>query len=103
MCWLGKTASVSEFEMQETDVNNWAEFEEKLNGLIQQRAPSASPFLFRGQRDSTWRLETTLERHGQKNLPVEDYYRLMGRITPHLEVVTGATWNVPEYPVSSVI
>jgi hypothetical protein len=84
--------------MQETNVNNWEEFEEQLNRVLGERAANRSQLLFRGQRDSTWRLETTLERNGQTNMPVAAYYRLVGRVTPHLEAVTGMSWNVPEYP-----
>lgn len=84
--------------MNQKDVANWGEFEGELELLLSKQCGKPSQLLFRGQRDSTWRLETTLERHGWINMPVTGYYRTMARVVPHVEALTGMTWNVPEYP-----
>ena len=60
----------------------WNEFKSQ----IQKQAPKSSKFrcfnadgsarlLYRGQANSKWKLETTLERYGTKNIPLHDYMR----------------------------
>jgi len=56
----------------------------------------SSPLLFRGQANSEWRLETTLERSGQEGMLFHDYYRLItARMGPAVETFTDV--EVPEY------
>lgn len=81
---------------QGEDLGSWQEFEERLKELKQL---GDAELLFRGHGDSRWRLETTLERRGRPEMPVETYYRLVSvRIKPQVESLTGHSWNVPPYP-----
>ena len=62
---------------------HWEDFEAKLTDLVHTRAQNAarspnrhfSGFLFRGQRNSNWGLDTTLERSGFENMSLQSYYR----------------------------
>lgn len=61
----------------ESREGNWQEFEiwlQELQGREYRRG-----LLFRGQADSKWRLETTLERSGHSTMPIADYYDLIVR------------------------
>jgi len=53
--------------------------------------------LFRGQPDACWLLETTLDRKS-KQMQVGEYYRLIGRIKPEIESLTGVEWSLPVVP-----
>lgn len=79
----------------ESDVKTWGDFEEKI-----QQLKTANPglLLFRGQTDSRWPLETTLERSSERKFLVRKYYRLMSIIKPQVETFTDSKWDdVPKY------
>ncbi len=61
----------------ESREGNWQEFEIWLQELRNRKYRRG--LLFRGQADSNWRLETTLERSGRSTMPVADYYDLIVR------------------------
>jgi hypothetical protein len=66
---------------------NWQEFETWLHELRSRNYQRG--LLFRGQADSEWHLETTLERNGHPNMPIADYYELVvGRIGPDVSAVS---------------
>lgn len=53
--------------------------------------------LFRGQADSEWRLETTLERFcAGKEISVAEYFQKLRDIKPSLESFSGIRWNLPD-------
>lgn len=61
----------------ESREGNWQEFEswlQELRGRGYRRG-----LIFRGQANSEWRLETTLERSGHSTMSVADYYELAVR------------------------
>ncbi len=65
----------------ESREGNWQEFESWLQELRDRKYRRG--LIFRGQSDSKWRLETTLERSGRSTMPVADYYQLIvGGIGP---------------------
>ncbi|MFZ1087344.1 MAG: FRG domain-containing protein [Terracidiphilus sp.] len=61
----------------ESREGNWQEFEIWLQEL--QNRKYRRGLIFRGQADSKWRLETTLERSGHSTMPIADYYDLIVR------------------------
>jgi hypothetical protein len=61
----------------ESREGNWQEFEIWLQELKDRNYRRG--LIFRGQADSEWRLETTLERNGQSIMPIADYYNLIVR------------------------
>jgi hypothetical protein len=70
---------------------DWLGFQRWVDDLRKKvDGSSSSRLLFRGQGNSTWPLETTLEREGQKSMLLSDYYRLsIGRIGPAVGTRTG--------------
>jgi hypothetical protein len=54
--------------------------------------------LFRGQSDSRWSLDTTLERKNDREYGVAEYVQLVSRAVHEVESYTGAKWNVPDLP-----
>src|SRR5215472_6010983 len=87
--------------MEERNVNTWEDFERELQHLREERnnwhQPLRSSLLFRGQEDSSWLLTTTLDRKRERML-FADYYRLIARIRPQIETLTGNKWPIHEYP-----
>jgi hypothetical protein len=59
-----------------------------------------SPLLFRGHARTSWSLETTLERAGKPNLPLDSYLRYMARVKPAVEAMIDRQfpfrWENPE-------
>jgi len=92
---------VSDEEMQK-NFNSWEEFEKEVR-TIQKRLRRAKlgrepHLLFRGQENSCWPLETTLERSGRHGMLFSDYYRVISVVRPQVETLIGATWDkMPEY------
>ena len=78
------------------ELASWNAFLDKLHEF--RNTPDLTEMLFRGHADSTWQLETTLERRGHLRMSVEDYYHLIAvLIRPQLESVIGRTFDLPEY------
>jgi hypothetical protein len=76
--------------------SSWDTFGQQIKELrARLSCVSSKPFLFRGQKNSEWPLETTLERNGEKLMSFLAYYRLIAKIGPALEAFTGE--SVPEY------
>lgn len=74
----------------------WRDFEAWANETKSSYALAGSDLLFRGQANSSWRLETTLDRAGKSNLAVREYYRLITvGIGPTVASLTDL--NVPGY------
>jgi FRG domain len=82
--------------MQIIEVPTWEKFEEQLQTRI---TPTSGQCLFRGQGNSDWPLDTTLERNGERHMPFADYYRLTLVVRPQIETFTGTKWGtLPEFP-----
>jgi len=86
--------------MQEINLNSWEEFEERVQELTNENVKKRhlSKLLYRGQGDSTWGLNTTLERHGKMKLTLEEYHRLISVVKPQIESFTRNNWNILSYP-----
>jgi hypothetical protein len=88
-------------EMQERTLATWEQFTEEVERLYRDHASKQTPgayisnLLFRGHGDSTWRLETTLERVMSDQLSLVDYYRIIHSIQPRLETLAGMKWETP--------
>lgn len=85
--------------IQEIHVNTWEEFERQLMELRKHPTDwSELPLLYRGQTESDWALETTLERNGRARMVLHEYYRLILKVRPQIEAFTGRQWVIPRYP-----
>lgn len=88
--------------MEERNVATWEEFLAGLEEVRKERGSSThyglnDPLLFRGQGNSCWQLSATLERACERML-FTDYYRIIGKIRPQIESLTGDDWPIPSYP-----
>ena len=79
------------------DAGNWEDFEKWLKKLrADYGTKQSSPLLFRGQGNSDWHLETTLERNGQERMSFSAFYELIAAaIRPAVATFTGE--SAPEY------
>lgn len=87
--------------MKELKLSSWEDFEKEVTQLLtawDKPKPSTSTLLFRGQSDSSWRLETTLERYAPNSLRAKDYYRTIHLAKHQFESLTQQRWDIPTPP-----
>jgi hypothetical protein len=87
--------------MKTLDLSSWEEFQDELSRLnehLDQRrletGTHVSSPLFRGQSDSAWPLESTLERFGLRDFTFHDYYRAIWKSKAQIETITGTRWDL---------
>lgn len=80
--------------MQTRPVQSWEEFESEIQQLIQYRneletdLKKPDNWIFRGHCDSTWHLETTLERETEKELySIQKYFKIIKQAKSKIEAV----------------
>ena len=78
--------------MEDVSVKNWEEFEQRLRDL-RDRSNRPNYLLYRGQSNSSWSLQTTLERRLGSTPAVKDYYQIVEEIKPQIETFTGSEWE----------
>jgi hypothetical protein len=88
--------------MNDRNVATWEELLEGVKEIQGELSTSSyyvqnSPLLFRGQRSSSWRLETTLEQV-RKRMLYRDYYQIIDKIRPQIESLMNTDWSIPPYP-----
>jgi hypothetical protein len=90
--------------MQVLEVECWEEFENKVANLSLERdklkkdtSLYVSEFLYRGQSDCKWKLETTLDRFVQKDVRLIDYFRTILASKPKIETFTEKVWEIPPF------
>lgn len=81
--------------MEIKNIANWDEYEkfvEETRASIEAIKDSTDSYVsdmfFRGQKNSDWKLETTLERFNEHNTSLDEYYRLLLRVKPAIESFT---------------
>lgn len=84
-------------EMKEVNLESWEEFEQTLQGLEIETGPEAE-FLYRGQENCCWGLQTTLERNGREIMSLKDYHELCSVVKPQVESFAGMNWDILVYP-----
>ncbi len=81
----------------EVMVSTWQECQAKVAEIEMANATSPTKLLFRGQCNSSWRLDTTLERRVQAGVSFIEYYRTILRVAPEISAYFGASWALPSY------
>lgn len=80
----------------EVNVTTWEEFEDDfLHGM---RESPEFRILYRGQENSEWPLNTTLDRSKQHGMLFAEYFRRISKIRPEIESFTDRKWKLPDYP-----
>jgi hypothetical protein len=82
-------------------LETWQDLESEVAKLQSKQAANPqlnSYLLFRGQANSEWTLETTLDRSGKAGMSFSEYYRLICVLQPEIETFTNNKWTNPEYP-----
>jgi hypothetical protein len=88
--------------MEEKNLQSWDAFESEVERLAEFTEKKkrgrllGSGTIFRGQSDSKWPLETTLERAVGEKQRLTAYYGLISRIKDRIETFTGKSWKIPE-------
>jgi hypothetical protein len=85
------------------DLDAWEDFTSHVKDLRDQepaltslaRGAEIPCLLFRGHRESSWKLETTLERYQPRSLTLYDYFRSILVARPQIEAHTGQPWRLP--------
>lgn len=95
--------------MKTYPVNTWSEVKEALLSVKKDwldiaknlgLSTSHPSFLYRGQGNSDWKLETTLERVVRKPVLLTEYYRHILKTRPQVEAFSNTRWDMiglPEY------
>ena len=87
--------------VEERNLSSWQLFKSELAALRSEheklRQSDGAVLLYRGQPDARWLLQTTLDRK-KEQMRVQDYYRLIERVRPEIESLTGVEWTLPEFP-----
>lgn len=90
--------------MREQTLKTWEEFAEELRALdeLRNKKNSVSKLLFRGQSNSNWRLETTLERYiDMREISLSTYYVMALAAKNKIETFTEKKWDIPSPPLFS--
>ena len=94
--------------MELKNLETWEQFKEELQKLEEWRSQAQrstgehfSNFLFRGQKNCSWHLETTLEKRIGKPINFESYFRLVSSINPQIETFTDQRFDFP--PIEDII
>ena len=91
---------------KEIRLTHWSEFEpalERIRKALSERqtefGPKFGATLFRGHGNSTWKLQTTLEREHPNERSLLKYYRKASGAKPHIETFSGKRWDkLPTFP-----
>ena len=92
--------------MKEEDARSWGDFEEIIGHIkdlrqkeqtSQHEGQYVSELFYRGQANSRWNLETTLDRSASYVVSLDEYYQLAKEAQPRIETFTKKSWIIPTY------
>ncbi len=85
--------------LKTVELASWSDFEEiaKNRLLRETNTMLGGQVFYRGHSNTTWNLETTLERAAGQNISVRNYYSIIQRIHPKIETFTNQKWELPNY------
>jgi len=79
----------------EKKLNSWEELQSEIDNLSSELGEKSDSLLFRGQADSTWELDTTMERNLKTPVYLDRYYHFAYTAKPKLETFVNLSWDIP--------
>jgi hypothetical protein len=86
--------------MKEKELKSWSEFTDilseikgEINEAEKPEGAASNLILYRGQSNSTWLLNTTLERYSADSWLVQDYINLLAKCAPEIESFMDREWK----------
>jgi len=88
--------------METINIDDWESFESLINERIiflnQKSNNPVSPILFRGQNDTEWGLQTTLERYiPSRYYQMSNYYSILRGVNPIISSMSKQTYEVDDH------
>ncbi len=97
-----------EREVREHRLDSWESFKTKIADIDREtdalkltRSVSVSEPLYRGQRDASWGLQTTLDRQ-RPGMTLGKYLTLIERMQPRIERISGRKWPTLSQEISGL-
>jgi hypothetical protein len=95
--------------MRTIDLESWAEFPNTIADIrndygtrcveLDDRTETLpNEIVFRGQSDSEWNLQTTLERTTNEKYSISRYLQRADSVVNEIESLTNKNWNIPTFP-----
>lgn len=88
--------------MYEIHLNTWADYPNQIKKIQDKYAQVSigkmshkNAIYYRGQSNSEWLLQTTLERSTSEEWSIRNYENLALRIAPEIETYTNKNWELP--------
>ena len=81
--------------MTEKSLDTWEQLQGEIASLIESLGDKSDDLLFRGQPDSAWKLDTTVERKLNTPISLSRYYQFAYTAKPRLETFVGTSWDIP--------
>ena len=78
-----------------SELQSLDEFIEAVNGIKIARKSYSPPLLFRGQSDSSWALETTLDRFASQRVDLQSYLDYLQRAAKPFSALSTKSFSVP--------
>lgn len=85
--------------LKNIELSSWSEFEKIIQSELDDETKElhSGPFFYRGQPNSEWHLQTTLERIIGPDVAVHSYYYAIKKIQSHIETFTDHNWTLPSH------
>jgi hypothetical protein len=84
----------------ETEIKSWKQLQIEIEKLVESLEEKSDNLLFRGQANSIWKLDTTMERELKTPVSLRRYYRFAHSAKDRLETLVEKSWDIvtpPEY------
>lgn len=82
----------------ETKIKSWNQLQIEIGKLIESLGEKSDNLLFRGQANSTWKLDTTMERELKTPVSLRSYYRFAHSAKDRLETLIEKSWDIVTPP-----
>ena len=82
----------------EIKLDSWEQLQAEIENLVESLGEKSDDLLFRGQADSSWELDTTMERKLKTPISLSRYYRFAYTAKPRLETFVESSWDIPTPP-----